>query len=148
MFFPSSHVGCSTRPPLTFCSSACPSSDNLVERCDRRTGFVQRLLRLVGLDWAALDFSTLCGGQRTLNVTLSYHGSKGPLHLLIDSTGIKSESEGEWNARMHGSQKRRIWRKMHIRIDEETLEVRASPLVRSAIGHRTGCASWTTRGPR
>lgn len=34
-----------------------------------------------------------------LNVSLPYHGSKGPLNLLIDSSGIKAEGEGEWNAR-------------------------------------------------
>ena len=63
-------------------------------------------------------------GQRTLNVGLSYQGSKGPLHLLIDSTDIKAEGESEWNARKHGGPKRRIWRKIHIGIEEETLEVR------------------------
>jgi hypothetical protein len=61
-----------------------------------------------GLDRAAPDFSTLCRRQRTLNVGLSYSGCKGPLHLLIDSTGIKAEGEGEWNARKHGGPKRRI----------------------------------------
>ncbi|MFT5650191.1 MAG: hypothetical protein ACI9TZ_001671, partial [Yoonia sp.] len=35
------------------------------------------------------------------------------------------EGEGEWNARKHADSKRRIWRKIHIGIDEETLEVRA-----------------------
>ena len=47
----------------------------------------------------------------------------GPLNLLIDSTGIKAEGEGEWNGRKHGGPKRRIWRKIHIGIDEESLEV-------------------------
>ena len=59
------------------------------------TGFVQSLLRLVGLDWTALDFSTLCRRQKSLNVSLPYRGSKGPLNLLIDSKGIKAEGEGE-----------------------------------------------------
>ena len=36
--------------------------------------------------------------QRTLNVDLSDRGSTGPLNLLVDSTGIKAEGEGEWNA--------------------------------------------------
>jgi hypothetical protein len=31
-----------------------------------------------------------------------------------------AEGEGEWNARKHGGSKRRIWRKIHIGIDEET----------------------------
>jgi len=58
------------------------------------TGFVQSLLRLVGLDWAAPDFSTLCRRQKTLNVSLPYRGGTGPLNHLIDHTGIKSEGDG------------------------------------------------------
>ena len=81
------------------------------------TGVVESLLRLAGLDWAVPDFSTLCRRQQTLNVRLPYRGGKGPLNLLIDSTGIKAEGEGEWNARKHGSSKRRIWRKIQIGID-------------------------------
>ena len=98
------------------------------------TGFVQSLLRLVGLDWTVPDFSTLCRRQRRLNVAIPYRGGKGPLNLLIDSTGIKAEGEGEWNARKHGGPKRRIWRKLHIGIDEETLEVRAVEVTGSNIG--------------
>ena len=73
-------------------------------------------------------------GQRALNVGLSYRGSKGPLHLLIDSTGIKAEGEGEWNARKHGGPKHRIWRKIHIGIDEETLEVGTAEVTSSNVG--------------
>jgi len=98
------------------------------------TGFVQSLLRLVGLDWSVPDFSTLCRRQKALNVALSYRGGTGPLNLLIDSTGIKAEGEGEWNARKHGGSKRRLWRKIHIGIDEETLEVRAVEVTTSNVG--------------
>jgi hypothetical protein len=48
------------------------------------TGFVESLLRLVGLDWTVPDFSTLSRRQKTLAVNIPYRGSKGPLHLLID----------------------------------------------------------------
>ena len=98
------------------------------------TGFVASLLRMVGLDWAVPDFSTLCRRQRTLDVKLPYRGGAGPLSLLIDSTGIKSEGEGKWNARKYGGPKRRIWRKIHIGIDKETLEVRAVEVTTSNIG--------------
>ncbi len=63
------------------------------------TGFVESLLRLIDLDWAVPNFSTLSRRQKTLKVNIPYRGSDGPLHLLIDSTGIKVEGEGEWNAR-------------------------------------------------
>ena len=89
------------------------------------TGFVERLPELAELNWTVPNFSTLCRRQRTLSVAAPFRGSPRPLHLLIDSTGIKAEGEGEWNARKHGGPKRRLWRKIPIGIDEETLEIRA-----------------------
>ncbi len=98
------------------------------------TGFVESLLGLIGLDWDVPDFSTLSRRQKTLAVNSPHRGSQGPLHLLIDSTGIKVEGEGEWNARKHGGAKRRVWRKVHLGIDEETLEVRAVEVTSSDVG--------------
>ena len=96
------------------------------------TGFVESLLRLISLDWDVPDISTLSRRQKTLAVNIPHRGSQGPLHLLIDSTGIKVEGEGEWNARKHGGAKRRVWRKVHLGIDEETLEIRAVEVVTSS----------------
>ena len=53
---------------------------------------------------------------------------------MIDSTGIKVEGEGEWNARKHGGAKRRVWRKVHLGIDEQTLEIRAVEVTSSDVG--------------
>jgi hypothetical protein len=72
------------------------------------TGFVESLVRLIGLDWTVPNFSTLSHRQRTLKVNIPYRGTNSPLHLLADSTGIKAEGEGEWNARKHGGAKRRV----------------------------------------
>jgi hypothetical protein len=55
------------------------------------TGFVESLLALAGLNWTVPNFSTLCRRQKTLPVAIPFRGSSGPLHLLIDSTGIKAE---------------------------------------------------------
>jgi hypothetical protein len=72
-----------------------------------------------------------------LAVNIPYRGSTGPLHLLVFSTGIKVEGEGEWHAREHVGPKRRVWRKIHLGIDEQTLEVRAiESEPASAIGSR------------
>ena len=98
------------------------------------TGFVVSLMRLIGLHWAVPDFSTLSRRQKTLKVSIPYRGSDGPLHLLVDSTGMKVEGEGEWNARKHGGAKRRVWRKIHIGIDERTLEIRAAEFTTSDVG--------------
>jgi len=98
------------------------------------TGFVESLLRLAGLDWKVPDFSTLSRRQKTLSVAIPYRGRTGPLHLLIDATGIKAEGEGEWNARKHGGSKKRLWRKLHLGMDEETLEIRAVGVTTSNVG--------------
>jgi hypothetical protein len=98
------------------------------------TGFVESLLRLIGLGWTVPNFTTLSRRQKTLKVKISYRGSQRPLHLLIDSTGIKVEGEGEWNARKHGGSKRRVWRKIHIRFDEQRLEIRAAEFTISDVG--------------
>ena len=97
------------------------------------TGFVESLLRLVELDWPVPDFSTLSLRQKTLAVNIPYRGSKEPLHLLIDSTGIRVEDEGEWHASKHGSSKRRVWRKIRLGIDERTLEVQAVEITSNHI---------------
>ena len=57
-------------------------------------GFVESLLRLVGLDWTVPDFSTLYRRQRNLDVQVAYRPSSAGLHLLVDSTGIKFLGEG------------------------------------------------------
>lgn len=47
---------------------------------------------------------------------------------------VKAEGEGEWNARKHGGSKKRLWRKLHLGLDEETLEVRAVGFTTSNVG--------------
>ena len=86
------------------------------------TGFLESLLKLIGLNWPLPDFGTLCRRQKTLSVVIPYQGSGRPLHLLIDSTGIKAEDEGEWDTCKHGGLKRRLWRKIHISIDDGHLK--------------------------
>ena len=98
------------------------------------TGLDQSLPLLVGLDCAAPDYSTPCRRQKIPNVSLPYRGGIGPLNLLVDSTGVKTVGEGEWNALKHGRPKYRIWRKIHTGIDEETSEVRAVEVTNSNVG--------------
>lgn len=49
-----------------------------------------------------------------------------PLHLVVDSTGVKLYGEGEWKVRKHGYSKRRTWRKVHLGLDAKTGQVRAA----------------------
>jgi hypothetical protein len=97
------------------------------------TGFVESLLFLIVLYWDVREVSTLSRRQKTLSVNIPHRGSQGPLHLLIDSTGIKVMGEGEWNARKHGVIKRRVWCNIHIGIDEQTPEIRAVEVTSSDV---------------
>lgn len=83
-------------------------------------GLVSSLLRLLGAQAAtAPHYSTLSRRAATLDVKLP-RLANGPLHLAVDSTGVKLYGEGEWKVRLHGKQKRRTWRKLHLIIDHRT----------------------------
>ena len=56
---------------------------------------------------------------------MPYTRNQAGLHLLVDSTGIKFLGEGEWKCKKHGPERRRQWRKLHIGIDAQTLQIRA-----------------------
>jgi hypothetical protein len=84
-------------------------------------GLVRSLLRPLGADSPAPHYSTLSRRAASLDVKLP-RLSKGPLHLAVDSTGVKLYGEGEWKVRLHGKEKRRTWRKLHLLIDHTTHE--------------------------
>ena len=83
------------------------------------------VIRLAGLDWRVPHYSTLSRRQKDRTVEIAYRPRSGPLHLVIDSTGLKMLGEGEWKVRTHGADKRRVWRKVHLVIDADNHEIRA-----------------------
>ncbi|UTH73052.1 IS5 family transposase [Chromobacterium sp. IIBBL 290-4] len=97
-------------------------------------GMVQSLLKLAGLDWLTPDYSTVCRRQKHLQVAIPCRPTTTGLHLLIDSTGIKMLGEGEWKTKKHGAEYRRQWRKVHLGIDAQTLEIRAIEVTDNAVG--------------
>ncbi len=51
-----------------------------------------------------------------------------PMHLLVDSTGLKLCGAGEWLIEKHGTKTRRSWRKLHIGMDAGTGQIVAATL--------------------
>jgi IS5 family transposase len=97
-----------------------------------RTGeVVASLLRLSRLDWPAPDYSTLCRRRKTLSMRIPYRRPAGPLNLLVDSSGIEFLGGGEWQARKHGVQWRRQWRKAHLATDIANSDIRAGAFISS-----------------
>lgn len=88
-------------------------------------GLTCSLVRLMALDWAVPCFSTVSRRQASLSVQIPVRRSSEPLHLLVDSTGIKIHGEGEWKVKQHGPEYRRGWRKVHLAIDAQTQEIQA-----------------------
>jgi hypothetical protein len=85
-------------------------------------GLVTSVLRLLGADLPAPHYSTLSRRAARLDAHLP-RLSAGPLHLAVDSTGVKVYGEGEWKVRLHGTERRRTWRKLHLCIDHRTHQV-------------------------
>jgi hypothetical protein len=88
-------------------------------------GFARSLFELMGVDLPVPDYSTLCRRAATVRITLPKEAG-GPLHLVIDSTGLKVHGEGEWKVRQHGYSKRRTWLKLHLAVEPQSHEIQAA----------------------
>src|SRR4051794_13531786 len=92
-------------------------------------GLVGSVIGLLGLDLAVPDHTTLCRRAATLEVPRPRPRSDGePVHLLVDSTGLKLCGAGEWLIEKHGTRTRRSWRKLHIGMDADTGRIVAAVL--------------------
>ena len=91
-------------------------------------GFAESLVKIMGLDITIPSYTQICRRQSTLEIDLSHIKKDEPVHIVVDSTGLKVFGEGEWKTRQHGISKRRTWRKLHLGVDESTGEVIAMVL--------------------
>ena len=103
-------------------------------------GLIGSILRLLGLDLAVPDHSTMSRRAETLAVPPRPRSATGPLHLLVDSTGLKLCGSGEWLIEKHGTKKRRSWRKLHIGVDADTGQIVAAEVTTNDVddGSRVG----------
>jgi len=53
----------------------------------------------------------------------------GPLHVLIDSTGLQIYGAGQWLEAKHGATSRRTWRKLHLAVDAASRMIVAQTLM-------------------
>ena len=92
------------QPEVLGCSRSVLTIKNLFSLAlGQAMGFIESFLNLSGLHWPVPKFSTVCRRQHSLQVQVPYRSSQTGLHLLVDSTGIKFLSEGEWKCKKHGS---------------------------------------------
>jgi hypothetical protein len=92
-------------------------------------GLIGSLLQLLDLDLAVPDHSTLSRRAETLELPKPRSGlGCGPVHLLMDSTGLRLCGPGEWLIEKHGTKRRRAWRVLHLATDADTGRIVASVL--------------------
>ena len=96
-------------------------------------GLIGSILQLLGLDLPVPNFSTLSRRAETLDLPAQARATSGPIHLLVDSSGLKLSGPGEWLVEKHGTSKRRSWRKLHIGFDAVTGRIVASILTDRAV---------------
>jgi hypothetical protein len=73
-------------------------------------GLIGSIIGLLGLELRVPDHSTLSRRAKTLEVPRPQPRRNGePLHLLVDSTGLRLCGAGEWLQEKHGTKTRRSW---------------------------------------
>ncbi len=97
-------------------------------------GLLGSVVSLLGLSLRVPDHTTLSRRAATLDVPRPRTGNtgpgadSGPMHLLVDSTGLKLCGKGEWLLEKHGTATRRSWRTLHLGMDPGTGHIVASTL--------------------
>ena len=84
-------------------------------------GLIGSIIRLLGLTLRVPDHTTLSRRSAALAVPqpqpttiAAGEDAQQPLHLLVDSTGLKLCGAGEWLVEKHGTKTRRSWQKLHL----------------------------------
>ena len=80
-------------------------------------GFWRSVLSLMGVDLAAPDHTTLSRRSQSLAVAFRRIPSSGPLHRIVDSTGLSIVGECEWTAVHHGGRGHRGGKTLHRAAD-------------------------------
>ena len=107
-------------------------------RLRQAEGLLESVLQLMGLALAVPDHATLSRRARTwqsLNERRDRPGlPAGPVHVLVDSTGLQVYGAGQWLEEKHGARSRRGWRKLHLALDTDSGEIIAHILTDQDTG--------------
>ncbi|AMY09350.1 Transposase DDE domain protein [Luteitalea pratensis] len=99
-------------------------------------GFLRSILTVMRTNLDAPDHTTLSRREQLLNVAGHKTLATGPLHLIVDSTGLSVVGEGEWAAAKHGGRGTRGWKKLHLGVDRSGMIV-AHALTEATVDEAT-----------
>ena len=133
------HTACQHKrgKPFTYSDelvTVCLTARHLYRLSYRATqGFMRSLFSQLNVDIPVPSYCQLCRRAAAMSPWLKRIGHhKGPIDIVVDSTGLKVFGEGEWKVRKHGADKRRTWRKLHLGVDPIDHEVVACELTENS----------------
>lgn len=102
-------------------------------------GLMRSIAGLLGVEIAVPDFSTFSRRGKGLTLPAPRKTDRSdPVHLVVDSTGLKIFGEGEWCAQKHKTKaKRKHWRKLLLGLDLVSGEIVCADLTTDAVGDPT-----------
>ncbi|MBP2444033.1 IS5 family transposase [Rhizobium leguminosarum] len=109
-------------------------------RLRQSEGLLSSVLDMMTLDLAVPDHTTLSRHRRARTWKPSARSNdrqpvaNGPIHVLVDSTGLKIYGAGQWLEEKHGAKSRRGWRKLHLAVDADSGEIIAHSLTDQETG--------------
>jgi len=86
-------------------------------------------------------YSLICKRAKALCRKLPRLSPRRPVTVIVDSTGIKIQGEGEWKVKIHGKGRPRKWIKIHVAIDEKTQEIVGELCTEPSVGDATAFPS-------
>jgi transposase len=89
---------------------------------------LRSIIELLGLDLPVPDHTTLSRRSARLTLTIALKKPKGPVNIVIDSSGLKIFGAGEWLHEKHGGKPRRSWRRLHLAVDPDSSGILAVEL--------------------
>ncbi len=100
-------------------------------------GLIGSIVGLLGLSLRVPDHTMLSRRAATLDVPRPQNAGAGagsePVHLLVDSTGLKLCGKGKWLLEKHGMATRRSWRVLHLGVDASTGRIVAPTLTHKDV---------------
>ncbi|MGR9424191.1 IS5 family transposase [Rhizobium leguminosarum] len=107
-------------------------------RLRQSEGLLSSVLDMMGLGLPVPDHTTLSRRARTWKPSArsndQQHVADGPVHVLVDSTGLQIYGAGQWLEEKHGAKSRRGWRKLHLAVDADSAEIIAHSLTNQEVG--------------
>jgi Transposase DDE domain len=97
-------------------------------------GLLRSIATLLGVSLTIPDHTTFSRRSIGLPLAAALPQTAEPVHVVMDSTGLKVYGAGEWQREKHGERGRRTWRKLHLAVNPENGEILASELTTNEVG--------------